>query len=476
MFFFKKKLKSTIQVFNTASKQKEPFMALKEGQVKMYTCGPTVYDYVHLGNLRSYVFSDIVRRTFEYAGYTVRQIINITDFGHLVGDADDTEDKMTLALKREGKELTMENMARLADTYIASFKTDLSEMNIKPPLAMPRASEHVGGMRAYVEMLLHKGFAYKTSDGVYFDTSRFPQYGGLGGSSSVDHSRTGVSVEKKNPRDFALWKFNAELGWDAPWGKGFPGWHIECTAMSTHYLGKTFDIHTGGIDHIAVHHNNELAQAEAANDKPYVKYWLHHEFVTVDALRIGKSEGNAITLTQLKDRGIHPLAYRYWLLGAHYKQKINFTWEAVQACQTALHRAWKIYADLQGRGSVDSRYRTRFEEAIYDDFNTPQAVAVLWDLLKDETIPGADKRATVLMIDSVLGIGFGSAHSRSKTTLHVVETTPVPEAVQALISEREAARKEKNFALSDKLREDIQKEGFTILDGPTGPVVKKTSS
>lgn len=472
--FLKKKLPATISVFNTASHTKEEFEARRSGIMTMYTCGPTVYDYATIGNLRSYVFSDIVRRTFEYAGYSVRQIINLTDFGHLVGDADDTEDKMTLALKREGKELTMENMASLAETYIEAFKSNIEEMNIKKPHAMPRASEHVRGMRAYVETLLHKGFAYTTSNGVYFDTKKFSRYGALGGSASSDHSRVGVNSEKKDPRDFALWKFNKELGWDAPWGKGFPGWHIECTAMSTEYLGKTFDIHTGGVDHIAIHHNNELAQGECANGKPYARYWLHHEFITIDSRRIGKSEGNSITLQQLKDRGIHPLAYRYWFLTGHYRQKMNFTWEAVEASQTALQRAWKAFADLPHHGRVVSSYEEKFKTALYDDFNTAVALSLVWEVLKDETLPGGDKRATIAQFDRVLGIGFfDSPHRAEKVALSVSSSPILSHEVEEMVKEREAARSHKDYLEADRLRGAIEKEGYTIEDSSKGPVVKK---
>lgn len=472
--FLKKKAPTTISVFNTASRTKEVFEPRRNGIVTLYTCGPTVYDYAHIGNLRSYVFSDIVRRTFEYAGYSVRQVINITDFGHLVGDADDTEDKMTLALKREGKELTMENMALLARTYIDAFKSDSEAINIKTPHAMPRASEHVRGMRAYVETLLHKGFAYTTSDGVYFDTKKFPRYGTLGGSASSDHSRVGVSSQKKDPRDFALWKFNKELGWDAPWGKGFPGWHIECTAMSTEYLGKTFDLHTGGVDHIAIHHNNELAQGECANGKPYARYWLHHEFITVDARRIGKSEGNSITLQQVQDRGIHPLAYRYWLLSGHYRQNMNFTWEAVSASQTALQRAWKIFADLPKGGRVVSSYEEKFKTALYDDFNTAVALSLVWEVLKDEEVSGADKRATVGQFDRVLGVGFlNSPHRAEKVALTVSSSPSIPSDVETLLREREVARLNKNYAEADRLRDAIHQLGFSVEDSPGGPVVKK---
>jgi len=491
MLFSKKTSAVGITLFNSAAKEKETFVPLCAGKVKMYTCGPTVYDYVHIGNLRSFVFSDIVRRTFEYALYDVRQVINITDFGHLVDDADNTEDKMVLALRREGREYTMEAMHDVATTYIKAFKNDLREMNVKAPHVMPRASEHVEGQIAYVQTLLDKGFAYGAPDGVYFNTEQFPRYGVLGGSASPEHSRIAARDGKKNTRDFALWKFSERLGWDAPWGKGFPGWHIECTAMSTRYLGKSFDIHTGGIDLKTTHHNNEIAQAESANNKPYARYWLHNEFIDVDNIKISKSLGNIITLTQLVDRGISPLAYRYWLLGGHYRQKMNFTWEAVGAAQTALHRAWRIFAelktkkeDIDGNGTSGKKtknnkkecasYMARFQNALYDDFNTPQAIAVLWELLKDESVATREKKEMILRMDEVLGVGFGSSASRiEKKKVSVVEALDIPEHIQRLASERDGARHAGDFPRADALRAEIEKHGYTIQDSPAGSVVNR---
>ena len=459
--------KAAIELFNTLGRKKEIFEPIKAGHVSVYTCGPTVYDYVTIGNLRSYVFADTLRRTLEYAGYKVKQVMNITDFGHLTSDADEGEDKMTVGLKREGMAPTMENMHTLATRYIDAFRENLEAMNIEPPTTMPRASEHVRPMIAYVHALLEKGYAYTTSDGIYFDVGKFPSYGILGGAASLDHSRIGINPEKHDPRDFTLWKFNEKLGWDAPWGHGFPGWHIECTAMSTEYLGKSFDIHTGGIDHIAVHHNNEIAQAEAANNRTYVRYWLHHEFITIDAQRIGKSVGNAITLAQLQDRGVSPLAYRYWLLTGHYRSPMNFTWEAVEAAQTARDRALKIFANLTGAGPIDAGYKKKFNTAIYDDLGTPAAIAVMWELLKDEKIAPGVKRATLLMFDTVLGIGFNIASAKRE------EAIAFPDDIHALVDEREAARATKDFAKSDALRAEIEGRGYSLEDTEKGPILKQ---
>ena len=472
--WFSKRPSALIKLFNTKGRELQDFEPVTQGAMKLYTCGPTVYNYIHIGNLRAFLLSDLIRRTFEYAGYKVTQVMNLTDFGHLVGDADDTEDKMSVALKREGMESSMENMFLVATKYADAFKEDIAALNIKTPHAMPRASEHVKGQIAYIETLLHKGFAYTTSDGVYFDTAKFPAYGALGGVASADHSRIGLNPEKHDPRDFALWKFSNDMGWDAPWGKGFPGWHIECTAMSTQYLGKSFDIHTGGVDLAPTHHNNEIAQAEAANNKPYVRYWLHNEFVHLDGTKISKSLGNDINLRQLKDRGLHPLAYRYWLLTGHYRQTMNFTWEAVMGAQQALLRAWKAFADMRGSGAVNAEYQKKFASALYDDLNTPQAIALMWELLKDPAISAGDKRATLLDFDRVLGIGFSLKEAeRGAVVSKVVVTDEVSPEARALMGEREEARKAKDFAKADELRDKLKEMGFVVEDGPSGPVLSR---
>lgn len=476
--FFGKKpaTKVPIQLYNTLGKTKQEFKPLSGRYVKMYTCGPTVYDYVTIGNLRSYIFPDILKRTLQYAGYEVKQIMNITDLGHLVGDGDEGEDKMTAGLKREGMALTLENMKTLATKYMEAFVSDLKELNIELPFLFPRASEHVPGQIAFVESLFAKGYAYTTSDGVYFDTGKFQKYGILGGTTAgTAHSRVGVNAEKHHPQDFALWKFNSELGWESPWGKGFPGWHIECTAMATQYLGKSFDIHTGGIDLVPIHHNNEIAQAEAATGKEYVRYWVHGAFITVEGKRIGKSEGNTIRLYQMKERGISPLAYRYLVLMTHYRSPMNFTWSALEGSQTTLHRALRIFADLpKSGGKIISEYRTRFEAAVNDDLNTPEALAVMWELLRDEKINPSDKRETLLDFDRVLGIGFGIySHSSESEKLAVVAETDLPEEVAKLVEERETARKAGDFGRADILRDELKEKGFSVEDAKDGPKVRR---
>ncbi|MBX9765341.1 cysteine--tRNA ligase [Patescibacteria group bacterium] len=466
----KKDKRAPVVLYNSLGREKQEFKPLSGRAVKMYTCGPTVYDYVHIGNLRSYIFPDVLRRLLKYSGYDVKQIINITDVGHLQSDADDGEDKMTAGLKREGLALNLESMKVLADRYTAAFVEDIKDLNIELPFAFPRASEHIPEQIAYIQALFDKGYAYTTSDGVYFDTAKFPNYGILGGTgASEDHARVALNKEKKHPQDFSLWKFNEKLGWDTPWGKGFPGWHIECTAMSTKYFGKTFDIHTGGIDHIAIHHNNEIAQAEAASGTQFVRYWLHGAFIHVGSKRIGKSEGNAIRLYQIKERGFNPLAYRYLILTGHYRSPMNFTWEALEAAQTALYRALRMFADLSGNGSISAPAREKFENALKDDLNTPEAVAVLWEVLKDESMSEGDKRETILLFDKVLGLGFTpSPHRHDVEKLSVLTENDIPEAVRALVAEREAARAGGEWARADELRAEIEKAGFSAYDTKEG--------
>lgn len=478
MFGFgkKKEDRAAVVLYNTLGREKQEFKPLTGRYVKMYTCGPTVYDYVTIGNLRSFIFPDIARRTLEYVGYEVKQIINITDVGHLVGDGDAGEDKMSSGLKREGMEMNLENMKILSTKYMEAFIADLKDLNIQLPFTFPRASEHIPEQIAYIESLFAKGYAYTTSDGVYFDTGKFPKYGALGGTStSDDHARVAINKEKRHPQDFSLWKFDSKLGWETPWGKGFPGWHIECTAMAGKYLGKSFDIHTGGIDLAPIHHNNEIAQAEAASGKRYVSHWMHGAFITIEGKRIGKSEGNTIRLYQLKERGVNPLAYRYLVLMTHYRSPMNFTWEALEGAQTALYRALRIVADLHGEGKIIPEARERFERALKDDLNTPEALAVMWEVLKDDSIATGDKRETVLLFDKVLGLGFGSnAHRNEVEKLAVVSETELPKDVQALLHEREAARRAGDWGKADALRARIAEEGFDVYDTKTGSEVRRS--
>jgi cysteinyl-tRNA synthetase len=393
-----------LRLHNTLTNELEDFRPIEPGKVKMYHCGPTVYDYVHIGNLRSFFLADLLRRTFEYEAVEVKQIMNITDVG-IGGNNDEGEDKIISGLKREGKDISMEAMKELGDFYTERFREDISAMNIKKPDVMPKASEHVPEMIEMIKALEEKGFTYKTSDGIYFDTSKGAHYGKLGRLGKVTESRVENS-EKKNSRDFALWKFNSHLGYPSPWGQGFPGWHIECSAMSRKYLGDTFDIHTGGMDLAPVHHNNEIAQSENACGCELAHYWLHNEFVNVTGGKMAKSEGTGVNLKALIDGGFSPLAYRYFLLMAHYRTPVTFTWEALEAANNAFEKLKRFVGPLSLRGEVDPAYKAQFVEKLENDLNTPQALAVLWTLVKDKEVTPENKLATILDFDKVLGLGL----------------------------------------------------------------------
>jgi len=457
-----------ILLYNTLTRKKENFSPIHKGEVRMYTCGPTVYNYVHIGNLRSYVFADTVRRILVYLGLNVKQIMNITDIGHLSSDADTGEDKMTKGLLREKKELNLKNMRELAEFYTARFKENLRELNIEMPNGMYFASDYVEEDIDLIKKLEKKGYTYNTSDGIYFDTSKMSDYGILWGEKkSLEDARPRIveNSEKKNGEDFALWKFDSEIGFESPWGKGFPGWHVECSAMSMKFLGEQFDIHTGGIDHIPVHHTNEIAQSESATGKkPFVKFWLHHEHVDTNREKMAKSGGNFIQLKTFMEKGIDPISYRFWLLMSHYRTKMNFNWDALKGAETALKRLYNLYSELgpASLGKVNKEYQQKFKGYIEDDLDTPRALTVLWDVLKDENISAPDKKATVLDFDKVLGLGFDK-----------IKEEKIPKEVQKLVEEREQARKDKNFKKSDELRKKINFLGYEVKDTTEGQKVTK---
>ncbi len=465
---------------NTLSKTKEEFVARDPHTVTIYTCGPTVYDYVTIGNLRPYVFADTLKRALLFDGFTVNHTINLTDFGHLTSDADEGEDKMMIALKRAGKPLTLKAMAEVAEFYTDAFKEDMDAIGALPPTQYTPASAYLQEEIALVKVLDEKGYTYETSDGLYFDISRFPSYGKLGNidlNKLKEGARVEANPEKKHPADFAVWK-KGELGWDSPWGKGFPGWHIECTAMAFATLGKQIDIHTGGIDHIATHHNGEIAQAEAATGKaPYVRYWMHNAFITIDNTKISKSLGNTIKLSQLVERGYSPRAYRYWLLTGHYSSPMNFTFEALDGAAQAHFRLKRVvYEELAGQkgGAPDTAYMERFSAAINDDLDTPSAIALLWELVKDKDIEPKDKRATIRAFDSVLALGLSEERvDDTMRSLGILKVETLPQHVQDLIKEREKARVEKRWADADALRQDINLNGYLVEDGPQGTKVTK---
>ncbi len=470
-----------LNLYNTLTRATERFTPLRTDYVRMYNCGPTVYDFAHVGNLRSYVFADILRRTLLLNRYKVLQVVNITDVGHLTSDGDDGDDKMTLALKREGKPLTLEAMHEISTKYTEAFVADLEQLHIRLPSVMPRASEHIDADIALIQTLMQKEYAYRTSDGVYFDTMRFTGYGKLGGidlTTLKEGARVEVHHEKRSPHDFALWKRDESLGWESPWGTGFPGWHIECSAMAMEYLGKEIDIHTGGIDHIGTHHNNEIAQSEAATGRPFARVWMHHAHIMIEGTKFSKSLKNTITLRQLVEHGYPALAYRYWLLMGHYRTPMNFSFTALDAAQTALKRLHRLFVEELGMvktGKKDPTYAQTFLLRINNDLDTPQALALLWEVAKNQSLPKGVKRATLLYFDKVLGIGLtelaNSREERQSLSIVSIDSDTVPDAVQQLVSEREQARSAKDWPRADALRAEIRNKGFLVEDSSQGPQV-----
>lgn len=469
-----------IHLYNSLTRKKEEFQPLNPPNVGMYTCGPTVYQYASIGNFRTYVTSDILRRVLVFNGYKVKSVMNITDVGHLVGDGDVGQDKIAQTAEKERK-----TAWSIAKFYTEAFMRDMGEMEILEPDVMPRATEHIKEQIELIQRLEEKGFTYKTSDGVYFNTLKYEETTGkkYGELSTLDQIKVGARVEvnpeKKSPRDFALWKFSQEPGkrqmeWDSPWGVGFPGWHIECSAMSMKYLGETIDIHVGGEDLRQTHHPNEIAQSEGATGKPFVRYWVHATFLLVDGQRMGKSLGNIYKVSDIEENGINPLALRYLYLTAHYRDPLNFTWESLQAAQNAYeklsaqciaHSAQEERKSLspEKQDKVD-QYRERFLGAVNDDLNTPQALAVLWEAAKSN-IPVIDKRDLILSFNEVFGLG-----------LEGVQSIEVPEEVDALIKEREELRKEGKWEEGDRIRDKIRELGYEIEDTEKGPRVKRLSN
>ncbi len=469
---------STLSLHNTLTDTLEAFLPRDPTKVTLYTCGPTVYDSVHIGNLRAYVSADILKRTLVYNGFSVNHTMNLTDFGHLTDDADAGEDKMMRALKRAGKKVTLKNMRIVADGFSDLFIRDMADIHNQTPTQYTKASDYVKEQIVLIRTLVEKGYTYQTSDGIYFDVSRFPAYGALGHinlATLKEGARMKVNTEKRNPADFALWKFG-ELGWESMWGKGFPGWHIECTAMAFATLGKQIDIHTGGIDLIPTHHNSEIAQAESATGKsPYVRYWIHNAFITIDETKISKSLGNGITLRQLRDRGYSPLAYRYWLLTGQYRSPMNFTFEALDGAKHALFRLKRFVVEAMARGGgvIIEPYRQAIHHALNDDLDTPRAIALIWELIKDDAHAVPDKVATIVHVDTVLGLGLADTSDSTGHPLGVIDISDLPAKVQDLLAEREHVRKQKDWDQADAIRQAINLEGYLVEDTPHGVRVTK---
>ena len=455
-----------LRFYNTLSRQKEEFKPLNPKYVTMYSCGPTVYSYAHIGNLRTYIFMDLIRRTLKLSGYKIKGVMNITDVGHLMADSDDGEDKMAVAAKKQNK-----TPWEIAEYYSKIFFEDLQKLNIGRPEIIAKATEHIDDMIKYVQNLESHGFSYETSDGIYFDIAKFPNYGCLSRANLDDQlagARVEVNDEKRHPADFALWKKADPLHimqWQSPWGMGYPGWHIECSAMSQKYLGKTFDIHSGGVDHIPIHHENEIAQNEAITGEKSVNYWIHGEFMLVDNGKMSKSLGNTYTIAQLEEKGYSPLDFRFFCLNTHYRKKLNFTFDGLDAAKVSRERLMQALALHKASSTPTNpdtiaKYKQDFHAAIEDDINIPLALGLLFTAIKEPK--SKDIYELALYFDKALGL------SLDKLPAPKEETIDVPEEVMALVEKRKQAKKDRDFALADQIRAEITALGYNVLDTREG--------
>jgi len=456
----------SLSIYNSLSRQTEEFQPINPGEVLMYTCGPTVYNYQHIGNFRTFFLSDIIVRTLEFNDFKVRHIINLTDLGHLTDDADEGEDKMEVAAEKEGK-----SAKEIADFYIKSFTKDFEDLNMKKPHKFPRATDYIKEMVNLIQLLERKGFTYVTTDGVYFNTSKFEDYGKISGltpENIKEGARVEVNVQKQNPRDFALWKFSPQDSkrwqeYDSPWGVGFPGWHIECSAMAMSELAESIDIHVGGEDHKMIHHPNERAQSEGATGKPFVKYWVHGTHLQVDGGRMAKSLGNFYTISDVVAKGYTPMDLRFFYMTAHYRSSLNFTWESLQSAHNSLKKMYDIIADYKETDEVkpDADSIEKFNAALMGDLNLPKAIAVVWEVLKSQ-LDESVKILTMLKMDEVLGLGIEDYVGFQ-----------IPQKVQNLAKMRWEYRKQAIFDKADVLRREISEMGFEVEDGKTDYKVKR---
>jgi len=456
-------------LYNTLTRTKEPFAPLEPGRVRIYSCGPTVYNRQHLGNLRTYLFPDLLNRTLRYFGYPVRHVINITDVGHLTSDADSGDDKMEKAARE-----TQTSAWEIAAKWTAVFRADLAKLHFREPDVWCKATDHIPQQIEMIRALEAKGFTYRTGDGIYFDTAKDPHYGELARLDLAAQAASGRiehASEKRNPSDFALWKLSPpsaqrQMEWDSPWGRGFPGWHIECSAMSVEYLGKTFDIHTGGADHIPVHHPNEIAQSEnALGVRPWVRYWMHTGWLMFEGEKISKSTGGSVlNLDELIAKGFEPLAFRYFALGGHYRQQLTFSDEAMRGAQAAWRRLVRHAAELRGDashgGAVEAEaLRARFREALADNLNAPRALAVTWEVVRSDALGGREKWSLLREFDAVLALGLAEAKPQVQET---------DAKIDALVAERDAARAAKDWKRADELRAELRALGIELVDSPQG--------
>lgn len=466
-----------IILFNTLGRQKQVFTPITPGKAGLYTCGPTVYDYQHIGNFRTFLFEDLLKRVLVYNGYDVTHIMNITDVGHLVSDADEGEDKMEKGSARTGK-----TVWEIAEYYTQFFLDDAKALNLIPPTRYTKATEYIKEQIDMIKCLDDKGYTYVTSDGVYFDTSKISDYGKLANldiEGLEEGSRIQFSTEKKNKTDFALWKFSPkdekrQMEWDSPWGKGFPGWHIECSAMSRKYLGDTFDIHCGGIDHVPIHHTNEIAQSEACTGKPFAHYWMHGAFLEEESGKMSKSKGEFLRVETLIKHGYTPLDYRYLCLGTHYRKRLLFSWEILEQAKTAMTRLKQNIQQIRddAKKNFDERdasmpegEREKFLEAVNDDLNMPQALAVLWGVVRNDKLTSIEKKNLINDFNRVLGLDLDKDLEAGNTN--------VPAEIMELVEKRIAAKKARDFKKADSLRDELKALGWEVLDKKDGVEVKQ---
>ncbi len=461
-----------LYLYNSLTRTKELFTPIETGRVGLYTCGPTVYNYAHIGNLRTYIFEDVLKRVLDYNGYDVKHVMNITDVGHLTGDRDMGHDKLEEGARREGK-----TAWEIAAYYTEAFRKDMAHLNIQEPSIWCKATDTIPEQIDLIRTLEDKGFTYRTGDGIYFDTARFPGYTKLSHQdieALQEGARVEINPEKRNATDFALWKFSPpnvkrQMEWDSPWGLGFPGWHIECSAMSMKYLGDQLDIHCGGTDHIDVHHTNEIAQSEAATGKPFFNFWMHGAFLIITGgKKMAKSEGNFLTLDNaFVNNGIDPLAYRYAVFQTHYRKPMEYSQEAIDGAVNGIRHLRNQVRTLKDdagerEGRIDDGRRQKFLKEINDDLNMPRALAAVQELLKSDLTP-EDRLATVFDFDRVLGLDLRQADKGGA----------LPEVVEQMIAERIRAREARDFTRSDELRDAIEAQGYTVQDTPEGMKVFK---
>lgn len=469
-----------IRLWNTLTHKKQLFRPQRSGVATLYTCGPTVYNYMHIGNLRTFVFEDLLKRTLLASDLRVRHIMNITDVGHLTNDSDDGDDKMERAALTTGKSIW-----ELAAFYTEAFQQDVAALNILPPMRYTLATDHIKEQIALVKKLEKKGHTYRTSDGIYFDTATWKKYGVLMSKKHLaglhKGARVSASEEKRNATDFALWKFSPSDGgakrqmeWDSPWGVGFPGWHIECSAMAMKYLGTTLDIHCGGVDHITIHHTNEIAQSEAVTGKPFARFWMHGEFLQINSAKMAKSQGNFLRVADVRDHGLDPIDYRYFLLQTHYRKQLQFSWEAVEAAATGLRNLIERLAQAPASNRAESKLSKAITAAMQDDLNTPKAIALLWKAIgKKGAVDARIAEAIFAADDAYFGLNL-----RTRVATHLskpTSTQELPADIQGILDARALARSSRDFAASDRLRDELLARGYSVKDTKDGQEISENN-